>query len=102
MKPRKFFQEDLLNLKRRASCANPASGTKEIGPEHFGGDNSPHFGGLAALGKDDRGVAMIEYAVLCAAIALVILVALTRLGGNVGANWNDVNDEVGHSIEFKT
>src|SRR5688500_7001339 len=49
---------------------------------------------------DSRGVAAIEYAILAGLIALALVVAITRLGGGVESNFNDVDQAVGTGMEF--
>ena len=48
----------------------------------------------APLGTCERGVAMIEYALLAAGIAVALVIALGGLGGSVSGRWGDVNDAV--------
>lgn len=79
-------------------CTGAAFGS---GDRRFGSASSPHFGELKSLAADNRGVAMIEYAILCAVVALTILAALMQLGGGVGANFNEVDQQVGDSIHFE-
>ena len=46
---------------------------------------------LKAQVKDDRGAAMVEYALLLALIAIVAIAALTTLGGTVDNKFSDIN-----------
>ena len=48
----------------------------------------------AQLGKCERGVAMVEYAILAAGIAVALVVALGGLGASVSGKWGDVNQAV--------
>ena len=77
-----------------------AFGAPQAGRTRFGRDNSPHFG-LDSLTCNERGVAVVEYALLYAAIALAILASLGRLGGGVGENFNSVDNQV-NAIAFDT
>ena len=97
MKSRKFFVEDLANTKPRVS--GETFGPGEAGREHFGRDNSPHFGGLGRLASDERGVATIEYALLCALLVIALFSGLGELGGRVSATWSDVHDEVADALD---
>lgn len=102
MVSKKFVDADLAKTKPVGSARGSAFGSGNSDRGHFGRDFSPHFGGLSSLGNDDRGVAMIEYAMLCAAVALTILAAILFLGGGVSRNWNNVDNAVNSSIEFET
>lgn len=46
---------------------------------------------LKAQTKDERGAAMVEYALLLALIAIVAIAALGFLGGTVRDNFSDIN-----------
>jgi len=46
---------------------------------------------LKAQTKDERGAAMVEYALLLALIAIVAIAALTALGGTVSDNFDDID-----------
>ncbi|MFQ5945563.1 MAG: Flp family type IVb pilin [Anaerolineae bacterium] len=45
--------------------------------------------------KDERGQDLSEYALLLGLIALVVIVGVTALGGNLGVLFNDMAGEVG-------
>ncbi len=45
----------------------------------------------ARFNTDERGAALVEYALLVALIAVVCIGALTLLGGGVKAKFGDVN-----------
>mgnify|MGYP003578720657 CR=1 FL=1 len=47
-----------------------------------------------SLAKDDRGVAAIEYALLCALIAVAAVGGIKGLGGSVGAYWDAIEQAV--------
>ena len=42
----------------------------------------------------DRGAAMVEYALLVALIAIVAMVALQLLGGNISSNFSTVDSTI--------
>ena len=48
----------------------------------------------ARLNTDERGAALVEYALLVALIAVVCIGALTVLGGGISDKFNEVNNEV--------
>ena len=98
---RKFFEQDLVNTKPADLQGKATFGAPQTGRTRFGRDSSPHFG-LASLTSNERGVAVVEYALLCAAIALAILASFGRLGGGVGENFNSVDNQVDNSITFDT
>ena len=98
---REFVELDIVNSKPCDPQSKATFGANPSGRSRFGRDNSPHFG-PASLSANERGVAIIEYALLCAIIALAILVSLGQLGGSVGENFNSVDNEVGNAIVFKT
>ena len=52
--------------------------------------NRDRVRGLAALWRDERGVAMIEYALISALIALAIVASLSSLGRANANNFNSV------------
>lgn len=47
----------------------------------------------ARLG-DDRGATAVEYGIMVALIAVVIIVAVTAIGTNLGTTFNNVADAV--------
>lgn len=49
---------------------------------------------LAQLNVDKRAVTAIEYALIAALIAVVIIGAVTSLGKNVASTFNDVSSEL--------
>jgi Flp pilus assembly pilin Flp len=100
MSPR-IFELDFVNPTPCDPLGKATFGASRSGRSRFGRDNSPHFGS-ASLCANERGVAIIEYALLCAIIALAVLVSLGQLGVGVGENFNSVDNEVGDAIVFKT
>ena len=44
--------------------------------------------------KDESGATAIEYGLIAALIAVVLITALSALGGNLKAKFNEVADEV--------
>lgn len=48
----------------------------------------------AQIGNCERGVAMVEYAILAGGIAVALVVALGGLGASVSGKWGDVNQAV--------
>ena len=44
---------------------------------------------LAAKAKTDRGASAVEYGLLVALIAIIIIAAVTLLGGNLSAIFNE-------------
>ena len=96
MRVRKLFDHGLE--KPETSRDKPAFGTTDSGRAHFGRVGAPYFGRLADLAKDQRGVAMIEYALICALIALALVAGVTQLGGGVSNGWGNVDNEVGTAM----
>ncbi len=45
---------------------------------------------ISRFAKDESGATAIEYALIAALIALVLVAALTTLGGKVGGTFNSV------------
>ncbi|TDI60630.1 MAG: Flp family type IVb pilin [Alphaproteobacteria bacterium] len=45
--------------------------------------------------SDTRGATMIEYGLIAALVAVVLIVALTALGTGLGDMFNNVTDELG-------
>lgn len=45
------------------------------------------------------GATAIEYALILACIALVMLVGLTALGGKTGSHYDYINDEAGKAMK---
>lgn len=45
--------------------------------------------------KDDRGSNLVEYAMLVALIALLLIAAVTSLGGSTAARYSDVGSQLG-------
>jgi len=81
-----------------ASDSHGAHAAGQSARSRFGGENSPRFGGLARLASDCSGMAMIEYALLAALIALAIFAGLSKLGGDVGGSLAAVDQAIGDSI----
>jgi len=52
------------------------------------------FAYLPTLPKDKRGVTAIEYALIAALIAVVIINAVTSLGHNVSSTFNKISSEL--------
>jgi pilus assembly protein Flp/PilA len=46
---------------------------------------------LSRFAKDESGATAIEYGLIAALIALVLVTALTTLGGKVGSTFNNVS-----------
>lgn len=49
---------------------------------------------LRAFKMNDKAVTAIEYALIAALIAVVIIVAVSALGGNVANTFNNVSSEL--------
>ncbi len=49
---------------------------------------------IAKLYSQDRGAGMVEYALLVALIALVVIIALELLGNGIGDLFNNITDEL--------
>ncbi len=47
---------------------------------------------LRKIAKDQRGQAMIEYALILALVAVVVIVAVTALGGKITAVFQSITD----------
>jgi pilus assembly protein Flp/PilA len=50
---------------------------------------------LAAHAKTERGASAVEYGLLVALIAIIIIVAVTLLGGNLSAIFNRTAKSIG-------
>jgi pilus assembly protein Flp/PilA len=50
---------------------------------------------FSRFAKDESGATAIEYGLIAALIALVLVAALTTLGDNVGTTFNNVGDALG-------
>ena len=50
---------------------------------------------LNAISKSDRGASAVEYGLLVALIAIVIIVAVTLLGNNLSSIFNDTASSIG-------
>jgi pilus assembly protein Flp/PilA len=48
------------------------------------------FKNAANLRRDEKGATAVEYGIMVALIAVVIIVAVTLLGGNLNSMFNDV------------
>ena len=48
----------------------------------------------ARLNTDERGAALVEYALLVALIAVVSIGALTLLGGGISDKFTEVNNQI--------
>ena len=48
----------------------------------------------ARLNADERGAALVEYALLVALIAVAAIIALTALGGGITSKFNEVNSKL--------
>lgn len=48
----------------------------------------------ARFNTDERGAALVEYALLVALIAVVSIIALTTLGGGIRDKFTDVNNSL--------
>ncbi len=49
---------------------------------------------ITKLFRDEAGATMVEYALMVALIALVCIVAVTSLGGNVRSEIGEASDEM--------
>lgn len=49
---------------------------------------------LRRLLSDERGATAIEYGLLCALIALVVIGAMTTLFSNIGGNFNKISSNL--------
>lgn len=92
MRTPRLFDHCLEKTDSRAGCEARAFGTSDTARARFGRNGRPWFGGLADLAKDRRGVAMIEYAIICAVIALAVVAGVTQLGGGVAESWGNVDN----------
>ncbi len=52
--------------------------------------------------KDDKGATAIEYGLLAALIAVVIIAAVSTLGGTLRDTFNDVNGYIGNPATAPT
>jgi len=50
---------------------------------------------VARRATNEKGATAVEYGLLVALIAAVIVVTVAALGDNILAGFNDVNDEIG-------
>ena len=50
---------------------------------------------LASKAKENKGQALVEYALILALIAVVVIVALTLLGKNVSNQLNNISSNIG-------
>ena len=48
----------------------------------------------ARFNTDERGAALVEYALLVALIAVAAIIALTALGGGITSKFNEVNSKL--------
>lgn len=48
----------------------------------------------ARFARTERGAALVEYALLLALIAVVCILALTTLGGNVNTKFSEVGSKI--------
>lgn len=96
MQARKLFEKDRDKLLKENETQ--AFGTSDTKRAQFGRNGKPYFGGLAELAKDQRGLAMIEYSLICALIALAIFTGLGRLGDAVSTAWSNIDKEFGNAI----
>jgi len=49
---------------------------------------------LAAISKSDRGASAVEYGLLVALIAIIIIVAVSLLGNNLSTIFNDTASSI--------
>jgi pilus assembly protein Flp/PilA len=52
------------------------------------------FSNAASVRRDEKGATAVEYGIMVALIAVVIIVAVTLLGGNLTSMFNDVGCKV--------
>jgi Flp pilus assembly pilin Flp len=102
MKQGRFTKENCLERVSDRSAKRLAFGTSGSSQQHFGRENSPRFGGRAALVTDERGVAAVEYAVICALIVVAIITGIANLGSGVSETWSNVDHEVSGAVTYST
>jgi pilus assembly protein Flp/PilA len=49
---------------------------------------------VLALKRDRRGVTAIEYGLIVALVSVVIVIALTRIGGGISGTFNLISSEL--------
>jgi Flp pilus assembly pilin Flp len=98
MRAPKLFDRCLEKARSPAESEAQAFGRSDTARARFGRNGTPYFGGLADLAKNQRGVAMIEYAIICAVIALAVVAGVTQLGGGVADSWGNVDNSVGNAV----
>ena len=50
---------------------------------------------MMRLVKDEEGQGMVEYGLIIGLVAVVVIVALTALGGGIKAKFEQINDTLG-------
>ena len=46
--------------------------------------------GMARLARDERGIAAVEYGLICALIVLAMMATFIEIGGASTATWNSI------------
>lgn len=59
---------------------------------------SPRFAHSDEITRDERGVATIEYALVCALIALAAVTGVSNLRGGVSEQWSSVDTRLSNAI----
>ena len=54
---------------------------------------------MGSLAKQQKGVTMIEYALIAALIAVVAIIVLTQVGSNVNTVFSSVNDSLANAVK---
>jgi Flp pilus assembly pilin Flp len=98
----RFTKENCLDRVNDRSADKLAFGPSASSQQHFGRESSPRFGGRAALMTDERGVAAVEYAVVCALIVVAIITGVANLGSGVEQTWSNVDHEVSGAVTYST
>ena len=102
MRYSKFTKENALDRAETCSAGEHAFGAPASVQRQFGRASSPRFGGSAALKSDERGVAVVEYALICALIVVAIVASVGRLGGGVNQTWSNVDHQVNDATTYTT
>ena len=84
---------------RRADTSNITDRPRKGADKSNEGDAKKMFTDIvtymqARFAKNERGAALVEYALLLALIAVVCIVALTTLGGQASSKFTDVGNSI--------